>query len=119
IKLNEQLIHNAAVESELERRQIACANTFWSQHNQLSTFLNNTEKETTQIRPRLTSRKHIEHEKDKYNKLANDFSINQIKFQEILEQHSSYLLTLISNNLEESEDIQRSLNELEQEWNRI
>ena len=43
--------------------------------------------------------------------------INKYKFQEILQQHSSQLLTLISSNPEESEEIQRSLNELEQEWN--
>jgi len=96
-----------------------CANTYWSQHNELSTFLNNIEKQLSQIRPRSTSREHIEREKDKYNQLANDLSMNEIKFQEILEQHSLQLLALISNNPEESEDIQRSVNELEQEWHRV
>lgn len=94
-----------------------CANTYWSQHNELSTFLNNFQKQLSQIRPRSTSREHIQREKDKYNQLIDDFSTNQIKYQEILEQHSSQLLALISNNPEESEDIQRSITDLEQEWN--
>ncbi|CAF3411588.1 unnamed protein product [Rotaria sp. Silwood1] len=176
IKLSEQLLDNAAVESELERRKIAleqfhsnietlrqmttnsedidsikaldqkfielndhwsimkkandirtenllltqtCASTFWSQYNELSTFLNNIDKQLSQIRPRSTSREHIEHEKEKYNQLMNDFSTSEIKFKEILQQHGVLLLTLISNNQEETEDIQRNLNELEQEWNRI
>ncbi|CAF2993985.1 unnamed protein product [Rotaria sp. Silwood2] len=176
IKLSEQLLDNAAVESELEQRKIAleqlrsnietleqmitnpedvdsikaldekftelndhwsimkqandirtenllltqtCGNTFWSQYNELSTFLNNIDKQLLQIRPRSTSREHIEHEKEKYNQLMNDFSNNEIKFKEILHEHSALLLTLISNNQEETEDIQRNLNELEQEWNRI
>jgi DNA repair exonuclease SbcCD ATPase subunit len=96
-----------------------CANTYWSQHNDLSTFLNNLEKELSQIRPRSTSREHIEREKEKYNELSNDLTNNQIKFQEIFQQHSSQLLSLISNNPEESEDIRRSLHELENEWNRV
>jgi chromosome segregation ATPase len=96
-----------------------CANTYWSQHTELSTFLTNLEKQLLEIRPRSTSREHIEREKAKYNQIANDLSTNQIKFKEILEQHSSYLLALIANNPEESEDIQRSINELESEWNRI
>ncbi len=96
-----------------------CADTYWSQHNELSTFLNHMEKELADIRPRSTSREHIEREKEKYNQLANDFSNNEMKFKEILEQHSSQLLALIANNPEESEDIQRSVNELGQEWNRI
>ncbi|CAF0847061.1 unnamed protein product [Rotaria sordida] len=176
IKLSEQLLDNAAVESELERRKIAleqlhsnivtlkqittnpedidsikaldekftqlnehwlimkqandirtenllltqtCANTFWSQHNELTTFLNNIDKQLSQIRPRSTSREHIEHEKEKYQQLMNDFSNNEIKYKEILHQHSPLLLTLISNNQDETDDIQRNLNELEQEWNRI
>jgi DNA repair exonuclease SbcCD ATPase subunit len=97
----------------------ACANTYWSEHNELSTFLNNIEKELSQIRPRSTSREHIEREKDKYNQLSTEFLNNQIKFQEILQEHGSHLLTLISNNPEESEEIQQSLTELEQEWNNI
>jgi DNA repair exonuclease SbcCD ATPase subunit len=97
----------------------ACANTFWSQHTDLSTVLNKIEKQLLQIRPRSTSREHIEREKEKYQQLANEFSSHQIQFQEILNQHSSQLLSLISNNPEESEDIQRNLNELGQEWNRI
>jgi DNA repair exonuclease SbcCD ATPase subunit len=96
-----------------------CADTYWSQHNELSTFLNHIEKELTEIRPRSTSREHIKREKEKYNQLVNDFSNNEMKFKEILEQHSSQLLALISNNSQESEDIQRSVNELGQEWNRI
>jgi len=96
-----------------------CANTYWSEHNELSTNLNNIEKQLSQIRPRSTSREHIEREKDKYNQLSNDLLINKIKYQEILHQHSSQLLALISNNPEESKEIQHSLNELEQEWNRI
>ncbi|CAF2835913.1 unnamed protein product [Rotaria sp. Silwood2] len=116
IKLSEQLLDNAAVESELEQRKIAleqlrsnietleqmitnpedvdsikaldekftelndhwsimkqandirtenllltqtCGNTFWSQYNELSTFLNNIDKQLLQIRPRSTSRVHI------------------------------------------------------------
>ncbi|CAF3599478.1 unnamed protein product [Adineta steineri] len=97
----------------------ACATTFWSQHSELSTFLNNTEKQLTKIRPRSTSREHIQRESQKYNQLANDFSNEKIKFQEILEQHTSQLLTLIANNPEESNDIERNIQELKQEWNRI
>ena len=176
IKLSEQLLDNAAVQSELDRRKIALdqlhsnietlkqitidsqdvdsikaldeklsllnkhwlimkeandirtekllltqayAETYWSQHNELSTFLNNIEKQLSQIRPRSTSREHIEREKEKYNQLSNEFNEQQMKFQELLQQHSSHLLTLISSNPEESEEVQHSLNDLEQEWNNI
>jgi hypothetical protein len=96
-----------------------CAEKYWSQHNELSTILNHIEKDLLEIRPRSTSREYIEREKEKFNQLNNDFLNNEIKYKEILEQHSAQLLTLISNNPEESEDIQHSLHELEQEWNRI
>ena len=55
-----------------------CADTYWSQHNELSTFLNNIDKQLSQIRPRSTSREHIEREKDKYNQLSNEFMNKQI-----------------------------------------
>ncbi|CAF1104230.1 unnamed protein product [Adineta ricciae] len=97
----------------------ACANTFWTQHSELATFLDNVEKELLQIRPRSTSREHIEREKSKYNQLVNDFAAQQTKFQEILHEQSLQLLTLIANNPEETEEVQRNLHELEQEWNRI
>ena len=54
-----------------------CANTFWSQQDELSTFLNNIEKELLQIRPRSTSREHIEREKEKYHQLQVIFQINK------------------------------------------
>ena len=97
----------------------ACANTFWTQHSELATFLDNVEKQLSQIRPRSTSREHIEREKHKYNQLVNDFTAQQTKFQEILHEQSLQLLTLIANNPEEIEEVQRNLHELEQEWNRI
>ncbi|CAF1300148.1 unnamed protein product [Rotaria magnacalcarata] len=175
IKLSEQLLDNAAVQNELEKRKIAieqlhanvetlkqmmttpedldsmkildekctelndhwsimkqandirtenlllaqtCANTFWSEHGEISSFLNNISKQLSQIRPRSTSREHIEHEKEKFNQVINDFSNYETKFKEILEQHGSILLTLVANNPEEAEEVQHSLNELEQEWNR-
>lgn len=96
-----------------------CANTFWSQHSELSTFLNNISKQLSQIRPRSTSREHIEREKEKHDQLINEFSNHQPQFKEILEQHGSLLLTLMSSNPEETEDIRNNLNEIEQEWHRI
>ena len=96
-----------------------CADKFWSQHADLSSLLNHIDKQLSRIRPRSTSREHIEREKEKFNQLINDFSNHQIKFKEILEQHSTLLLTLISDNRVESDDIRRNLNELEQEWHRI
>ncbi|CAF3366835.1 unnamed protein product [Rotaria socialis] len=176
IKLSEQLLDNAAVQNELEKRKIAleqlhsnietlkrmmttpedldsikildekftelndhwsimkqandirtenllltqaCANTFWSEHGEISSFLNNISKQLSQIRPRSTSRDHIEHEREKFNQVIDDFSNNETKFKEILEQHGSILLTLVANNPEEAEEVQHSLNELEQEWNRM
>ncbi|CAF3465466.1 unnamed protein product [Rotaria socialis] len=176
IKLSEQLLDNAAVQNELEKRKIAleqlhsnietlkrmmttpedldsikildekftelndhwsimkqandirtenllltqaCANTFWSEHGEISSFLNNISKQLSQIRPRSTSRDHIEHEREKFNQVIDDFSNNETKFKEILEQHGSILLTLVGNNPEEAEEVQHSLNELEQEWNRM
>ncbi|CAM4876988.1 unnamed protein product [Rotaria socialis] len=97
----------------------ACANTFWSEHGEISSFLNNISKQLSQIRPRSTSRDHIEHEREKFNQVIDDFSNNETKFKEILEQHGSILLTLVGNNPEEAEEVQHSLNELEQEWNRM
>ncbi|CAF4928530.1 unnamed protein product, partial [Rotaria socialis] len=56
---------------------------------------------------------------EKFNQVIDDFSNNETKFKEILEQHGSILLTLVGNNPEEAEEVQHSLNELEQEWNRM
>ncbi|CAF4165231.1 unnamed protein product, partial [Rotaria sp. Silwood2] len=50
-----------------------------------------------------------------HNQLVNNFSNNELKFQEILNQHNLYLLILISNKQGESEDIQCNLNVLEYE----
>jgi hypothetical protein len=97
----------------------SCANSFWSEYNELSLFLNNISQQLSQIHPRSTSREYIEHEQEKFNRLMNEFSTKQIKFQELLQKHSLQLLTLISTNQQETEDIQRYVNELEQEWNRI
>ncbi|CAF4715060.1 unnamed protein product, partial [Rotaria socialis] len=80
----------------------ACANTFWSEHGEISSFLNNISKQLSQIRPRSTSRDHIEHEREKFNQVIDDFSNNETKFKEILEQHGSILLTLVGNNPEEA-----------------
>ena len=96
-----------------------CADTYWSQHNELTSFLNQLDKELAEIRPRSTSREHIEREKKKFNQLADHFVNNEMKFKEILEQHSSHLLALISANPDESEHIQQSVNGLEQEWTRL
>jgi len=96
-----------------------CANTFWSEYNELSLFLNHISAQLIQIRPCSTSCEYIEHEQNKYNQLATDFSNQQIKFQEFFQQHSLQLLNLILNNQQETEDIQRCIHELEQEWNRI
>jgi chromosome segregation ATPase len=93
----------------------ACANTYWSQHNELFTFLNNIEKQLSLIRPYSTLREQIKCAKGNYNKLSAEFLNNQIKFHGILQQHSSQLLTLISNN----QEIQCNLHELEQESNNI
>ena len=97
----------------------ACANQFWSEQHELSAALDAIDKQLGQIRPRSTSREHIEREKEKFQQLLEDFSKNEEKFREILEQHSVQLLTLIRSNPEESEDVQRSLNELEHEYRRI
>jgi hypothetical protein len=96
-----------------------CANTFWSEYNELSLFLNHISAQLIQIRPCSTSCEYIEHEQNKYNQLATDFSNQQIKFQEFFQQHSLQLLNLILNNQQETEDIQRCIHELEQQLNRI
>ena len=97
----------------------ACANHFWSEQNELSAALDAIDKQLGQIRPRSTSREHIEREKEKFQQLLDHFSGNEQKFREILEQHSVQLLTLIESNPEESEEVQRCLNLLEQEYHRI
>lgn len=97
----------------------ACANHFWSEQNELSAALDAIDKQLGQIRPRSTSREHIEREREKFQQLLNHFSGNEQKFREILEQNSVQLLTLIESNPEESEEVQRCLNQLEQEYHRI
>lgn len=176
IKLSEQLLDNAAVQSELERRKIvldqlhsnietlktiipespeadsvnvleeklnlltehwlimkqandirtenllltqSSADTYWSQHNELSAFINHLGKDLADIHPRSATREHIEREKEKFNQLTTEFADNELKFKELLEEHSSKLLALICNNPEESEDIQRSVTELVDEWTQV
>ena len=97
----------------------ACANQFWSEHHELSANLQAMGKELAEIRPRSTSREHIEREQDRYKQLLDDFSNNQQKFQEILEHSSAQLLTLISTNPDETEEIQRSLDDLKNEYQRV
>ncbi|CAF4468439.1 unnamed protein product [Rotaria socialis] len=97
-----------------------CANKFWSECNELSTFLNDTSEKLLKIRRRSTSRHCLEEEQDKLNQLENDFSNHEIKFQEILQIHSLQLLNLLStNNQQETDDIYRCLHELEQQWNHV
>ena len=93
-----------------------CSNKFWLECNALSTFLYDFSQKSLQICLCSISRQYFQHEQKKLHQLRNDFSNNQIKFQEILQQHSRQLLTLISNNQQETEDIQRCLHKLEQEW---
>jgi chromosome segregation ATPase len=95
------------------------ANQFWSEYNELSIFLDNISKQLLEIHPCSTSYEYIEHEQEKYNQLITDFLNKQIKYQEFLQQYSLQLLTLISNNQQETEDIQCCIHELEQKWNRI
>lgn len=97
----------------------SCADTYWSQHTELSTFLNHLEQQVADIHPRSATREHIEREKTKFTQLTQDFTSHEQTFKELLEQQSSQLLALISTNPEESEDIQRSVNELNEEWSRI
>ena len=97
----------------------SCADTYWSQHSELSTFLNHFEQQLADLHPRSTTREHIEREKSKFTQLTQDFTSHEQNFKELLEQQSSQLLALISTNPEESEDIQRSVNELAQEWTRV
>ena len=97
----------------------SCANIFLTECNELSLFLNTISQQLSQIHPHSTSREYIEHEQDKYNQLLNEFLNKKDKFQEFLQQHSLQLLTLISSNQQETEDIQRYINDLEQQWNQI
>lgn len=97
----------------------ACAATFWTQHADLATFLDNVEKQLLQIRPRSTSREHIERERQKYNQLASEFAAQQIRFHETLNEHGAQLLALVTSNPDESDEVRRNLHELEQEWHRI
>jgi len=176
IKLSEQLLDNAAVQSELERRKIVleqlqtnidnlkqfipnsnsnssiqaldeklallnehwlimkqandirtenllltqtCANTYWSEHTELSKYLEQIEQDLSKIRTRSTSHEHIEREKSKFIQLTNEFEQQHLKYRQILDEHSSQLLTLIENNIEECQDVQRSRNDLENEWIRV
>ncbi|CAF4590423.1 unnamed protein product, partial [Rotaria sp. Silwood2] len=96
-----------------------CANKFWSEYNELSTILNNISQQLSQIRPRSTSRQYLENEQEKYNQLVKDFSNNEIKYQEILQKYGLQLLTLISDNQQETDDIHRCLYELVQQWNQL
>lgn len=92
---------------------------FWSEYTELSKFLDNISKELLEIHPCSTSSEHIEHEREKYNELITKFSNKQIKFREFLQQHSVQLLSLISNNQQETTDVQYSIHELEQKWNDV
>lgn len=109
---------NALREESLLLTQ-ACASTFWSEYNELLTNLNNISNQLSQIRRRSTSSQQLEQEKEKCDQLTKGLSDNQIKFQEILQTLSVQLLTLISNNQQETDDIQHCLHDLEQEWNRV
>ncbi|CAF4196913.1 unnamed protein product [Rotaria sordida] len=96
-----------------------CSNKFWSEYNELSIILNNISQQLLQIRPRSSSRQYLENEQEKYNQLIKDFSNNEIKYQDILQKYSLQLLTLISSNQQETDDIYRYLYELEQQWKHL
>ncbi|CAF1503793.1 unnamed protein product [Adineta steineri] len=97
----------------------ACTNIFWSEHNQLFTLLNHLSTKLKQIYPCSTSCEYIKHEQEKYNQLIDDFSNYKIKFQDFLQKHSLQLLTLISDNQQDTEDIKRSIYDVEQQWNHV
>jgi hypothetical protein len=106
---------NALQEENLLLTQ-TCAKQFWAEYHELSEFLDDTSRQLLEIRPCSTSREHIEHEQEKYNQLLKNFSSKQAKFQDILQQYSLQLLSFISNNQQETEDIQCCIHELEQKW---
>ncbi len=95
------------------------ANQFWSEYNELSIFLDDISKKLIEIHPCSTSCEYIEHEQEKYNQLIKNFLNKKIKFQEFLQQYSLQLLTLISNNQQETQEIQCYIQELKQKWDQI
>ena len=97
----------------------ACADRFWSERAELSAFLHQISAQLAEIHPNSTSPEHIQHEQEKYQQLFNDTSAHRMKFQEILQDHSLQLLALLSNNSDETHEIHRALQELEQQWNEV
>lgn len=95
------------------------SNQFWSEHTELSIFLDNISKELLEIHLSSTSSEHIDYEQEKFNQLLTKFANKKIQYQEFLQQHCLHLLSLISNNQQETTDIQCSIKELEEKWNRI
>lgn len=83
-----------------------CANQFWSEYNEFPAYLEDISKKLLEIHPS---------EQNILNQLFNDFTLKKQTFQE----YSLQLLTLISNNQQETDDIQCSIYELEQKWNHI
>ena len=97
----------------------ACVERFWSMHDDLMIFLNDAAQQLLEIHPTSTSREHIEREQEKYQRLSDLSSQQRLKFDEIIEQHSVQLLTLVGDNPEESAVIDQSLDELKEQWHRV
>ena len=96
-----------------------CASQFWSEQNQITSRLEQIEKELSKIRPRSTSREHVEREREKFDELNKEYVENEEKLQNLLQQQSLQLLTLINNNPDECGDIQGCINELQQDSQRL
>ena len=97
----------------------SCAERFWSMRDDLMIFLHDTSEQLREIHPTSTSREHIEREQEKYQQLLNAGSQQRIKFDELMDQDSVQLLTLIDHNPEDSAVIYHSLDELKEQWNRV
>ena len=97
----------------------SCAERFWSMRDDLMIFLHDTSEQLREIHPTSTSREHIEREQEKYQHLSNAVSQQRMKFDELMDQDSVQLLTLIDHNPEDSAVIYHSLDELKEQWNRV
>lgn len=90
----------------------SCATKFWSDQSDLSSSFDRLQRALNELRPRSTSEEHIHGENEKFHRLFDEFLVEEEKLRFLLHHDAVQLLSLISANRTECEEIEQSVQQL-------